>query len=131
MAMEEKQHAGLLQFCVANTLFASDLPGEIEIQKTSALFERLEKRAAEPKLTLEDAFRIAIEMETTEVNDIYGYLTTTLHSSVYLLRRKIALGLPDHVDELIRAAAMFGIKEEVMREFTHLKQQGKKLRPAS
>jgi len=32
MALEEKQHAGLLQFCLADSLFAPDLPGEVEIE---------------------------------------------------------------------------------------------------
>ena len=66
MAMQEKQHAGLLQFCLRNGLFASDLPDTAEIQKLAGFFKRLEKRATDPKLTAEEAFSLAIELEASE-----------------------------------------------------------------
>ena len=46
MAIHEKQHAGLLQFCLCESLFASDLPGTTEIQRHREFFDRIEKRAA-------------------------------------------------------------------------------------
>ena len=67
MAMHEKEHAGLLQFCLRDGLFAFDLPDSTEIQKLVGFFKRLEKRAGDPKLTLEEAFTLAIEMETSEI----------------------------------------------------------------
>ena len=121
MAMHEKQHAGLLQFCLCDGLFAPGLPNTAEIQKVAALFKRLEKRAADPKLTIEDAFLLAVELETSEVNAIYCYLTTALHRSMYLLRRKIAITLPDHVDELLAAAGKFGIGNHALKELSRLK----------
>ena len=121
MAMHEKQHAGLLQFCLCDGLYASDLPDRAEIQKVAALFKRLEKRAADPSLTVEDAFLLAVELESSEVNAIYCYLTTTLHRSMYLLRRKIAITLPDHVDELLAAARKFGVGNHALKELNRLK----------
>ncbi|HEY7532235.1 MAG TPA: hypothetical protein VH681_05555, partial [Nitrospiraceae bacterium] len=38
MAMEEKQHAGMLQHCREAGVFASELPGKDQIQKLSTLF---------------------------------------------------------------------------------------------
>ena len=116
MALHEKQHAGLLQFCLQDGLFASDLPDSAEIQKTAALFKRLETRAAAPMLNVEDAFELALELESSEVNSLYCYLTTTLHSSMYLLRRKIASSMPDHVDELLVTARKFGVKNHATEE---------------
>jgi hypothetical protein len=116
MAMHEKQHAGLLQFCLLEGLFASDLPDTSEIQKLSDFFKRLEKRAADPKLTVEQAFVLAIELETSEVNAIYCHLTTTLHGSMYLVRRKIATSLPRHIDELVVKARRFGAGNTAMKE---------------
>src|SRR3990170_1429486 len=63
MAMDEKQHAGLLQFCLREGLFAEEIPDAAEIRKLTDVFRRLEKRAADPKLTVESAFRLAIELE--------------------------------------------------------------------
>ena len=121
MAMHEKQHAGLLQFCLCESLFAPDLPSATEIQKLRAFFEGLEKRAADPHLTKEQAFSLAVEMEASEINAIYCNLTTALHNSIYLLRRKIATSLPGHIDDLIEAARKFGIKEDALQELSHLK----------
>jgi rubrerythrin len=116
MAMHEKQHAGLLQFCVCERLFAKDLPSRSEIDALAADFQRLEKRAADPNLTSSEAFALAVEMEASEINAIYSYLTTTVHNSMYLLRRKISTLVPDHVDELIAAAGKFGVAQDVLQK---------------
>jgi hypothetical protein len=137
MGMQEKQHAGLLQFCLVDRQFASDLPNRAEIQKIEALFKRLEKRAADPELRTEEAFAIAMELEASEINGIHRHLTTPLHSSIYLLRRKIATCL-DHVDEVIEAAGKFGLKNGAMKELERLRdscgdewKRPKRLRSAS
>jgi rubrerythrin len=81
MAMQEKQHAGLLEFCIHQRLFSSDLPDDFEIQKLTAFLASLENRVADVQLTVKDAFAIAIEMESSEINSIYCRLTTSLHGS--------------------------------------------------
>jgi len=121
MAMQEKQHAGLLQFCLCESLFSSELPEQRDIQKTGSVFKRLERRAADPNLTVEEAFALAIGMETSEVNAIYCHLTSSLHSSMYLLRRKIATSIPNHVDELVLAAKKFGVPKESLKELDRLR----------
>ena len=120
MGMQEKQHAGLLQFSVADRLFAADLPDRVEIEAITNLFKRLEKQAGNPKLTVEEAFTIAMELEASEINGIYRHLTTPLHSSPYLLRRKIITCL-NHIDEVIEAASKFGVRNGTMKELTRLK----------
>ena len=116
MGMQEKQHAGLLQFCVAEELYASHLPTDNEIQETAALFDNLDKRASDPDLTVEDAFRIATQMETSEINAIYDRLTTPVHSSMYLLRRKVATTLPDHVGHLLAEARKCNVPDETLKD---------------
>ena len=123
MAMHEKQHAGLLQFCLRDGLFVSDLPDTGEIQKLTEFFKRVKKRAARPKLTTEEAFQLAIEMESSEINAVYCHLTTTLHSSMYLFRRKIATSLPNHIDYLLKTARKFGVRDRAIEELTRLKKQ--------
>jgi hypothetical protein len=137
MGMQEKQHAGLLQFCLADSLFAADLPDRAEIEEIAGLFKQWKKQAADPELSLEEAFTIAMELETSEINGIYRHLTTPLHPSVYLLRRKIMTCL-DHVDEVIKAASKFGVKNETMKELVNLRKicseewkRPKRVRPAS
>ena len=115
LGMQEKQHAGLLQFCVADRLFAASVPDRAEIEEITTLFKRLEKQAADPKLSVEAAFTIAMNLEACEINGIYRHLTTPLHCSAYLLRRKIVTSF-NHVDEVIKAAGKFGVRKEKVKE---------------
>jgi hypothetical protein len=120
MAMHEKQHAGLLQFCLCDHLFATDLPTTDNIQRLAEFFKDLEQRAADPNITMEQAVSLAIRMEASEINTIYRNLTTTLHESMYLLRRKIALSL--HIDALITVARKIGVGEDVLEELKREKE---------
>jgi rubrerythrin len=123
MGMQEKHHAGLLQFCIAEGQFASPLPEEDEIQKVDSLFASLKIRAADPALSIPDAFQIAAEMETSEVNTIYGHLTSSLHNSMYLLRRKIATSMPDHVEQLLREGQRFSVRASTLEALERLTEQ--------
>jgi rubrerythrin len=123
MGMQEKRHAGLLQFCLYQRLFTSDLPNTAAIQKLEGLFTQLESRAADSKLTAEDAFSLALELESSEINTIWDYLTAALHNSIYLLRRKIVTSLSDHIDGLLLAARAFGAGDHVIEELSRLTEQ--------
>jgi rubrerythrin len=114
MAMQEKQHAGLLQFCLEEELFATQLPGEKEIHDVEVLFSHLMKQASAPDLTVQQAFRIAIDLEASEVNNIYDILTTPMHASMYLLRRKIATSVPGHLQHLLEEARRHNMPREVI-----------------
>ena len=120
LGMQEKQHAGLLQFCLVEKLFAAHLPNGGRVERSSALFRSLEKRASNPSLTINDAFAIAAELETSEVNDIYTHLTSTLHTSMYLWRRRIALSLPSHLCAIVAAAKKFNVDSKIVRKLERL-----------
>jgi rubrerythrin len=66
MGIQEKQHAGLLQFCLAERLFATQLPSDKEIHNVENLFSRLNKQAGDANLSVKDAFKIAVDMEASE-----------------------------------------------------------------
>src|SRR5215831_9100795 len=61
MGMAEKQHAGLLQFCINENLYAQTLPNATDVQKFILFLDILEKRAADPELTIQQAFSLALE----------------------------------------------------------------------
>lgn len=122
MAMEEKQHSVLLQFCLGEKWFAPSLPGEGEIRKFTAVFRQFEKQAAGRKITKEEAFEIAAELEGSEVNAIYCYLTTPLHVSLYLLKRKIATSPFDHLGHLAAAGKKFKVPAATLRKLERLKE---------
>jgi rubrerythrin len=119
-AMEEKEHAGLLQFCLAEQMFAEQLVNHRHIRRISALFQNLARRAADPAVSVDEAFLIAAEMEASEVNDIWLRLTTPVHKSMYLVRKKIASAVPNHLARLVEAGRKFGVGQKAMRELERL-----------
>ena len=123
MAMHEKQHAGLLQFCLGEGCFASNLPNDAEIRTISGLFRSLEKRATDPKLDITRAFALSAEMEASEVNEIYCHMTETVHSSMYLLRRKIAASVPSHIARLADEGQKFGVSSKIVKKLARLKEK--------
>ena len=119
MGMQEKQHAGLLQFCLAEKLIATSLPNDSDIREVEALFVKLSKEASNPALSVETSFKIAAEMEAAEVNVIYDKLTTPVHPSMYLCQRKIAT-LTDHIGVILQEARKFNVSRETLNELDHL-----------
>ena len=107
MAMEEKQHAGMLQHCREAGVFAAELPGKGQIQRLNTLFRQLEARLARPELTLDDAFEMAIELESSEINDVYSRLTAPIQGPAYVMRKKVELSLASHFERLHEAACKF------------------------
>ena len=69
------------------------------------------------------AFQIAMEMESSEVNDIYSHLTSTTHTSMYLWHRKLATLAPGQIGYLADAARRFGAGEEIVRSLDLLKEE--------
>src|SRR6516165_737687 len=125
MAMEEKQHAVLLEFCVAEKWFAPNLPGDTEIRKFAAGFREFGKRATAGRLTRDEAFALAAELEGSEINAIYGHLTTPLHESLYLLKKKMATSPFDHVGQLVAAGKKFNVLPATIKKLDQLKVSAK------
>jgi hypothetical protein len=120
MAMEEKLHAGMLQHCREAGVFASELPGKDEIQRLSSLFRQLEARLAQPELTLDDAFDMAIELESSEINDVYSRLTAPIQGPAYVMRKKMELSLAGHFDRLHEAACKFNVSRSTQARLAEL-----------
>jgi rubrerythrin len=114
MGMQEKQHAGLLQFCVVEHLFAESAPTPDQIRRVEEMFRDLTKRAASPTLSIHEAFQVAAELESSEVNEAYSHLTTPLHDSMYMLKRKIAASMPDHLERLLQEARKYRVPETAL-----------------
>jgi hypothetical protein len=108
MAMEEKQHAGMLQFCREAGVFAASMPDNDQVSRLNTLFNHLEARLRAAALTLDDAFELAIELEASEINEVYGRLTAPIEGPAHILRKKMELLSDRHFDRLRDAADRFG-----------------------
>ena len=120
MAMEEKQHAGLLQHCREAGVFASELPCAVQIHKLNSLFRELEARIAMPNLSVDDAFDVAIQLESSEINDIYSRLTAPIEGPAHVMRKKMELSLGSHFERLHNAAGVFGASPQIQTRLSNL-----------
>jgi hypothetical protein len=126
MAMEEKQHAGMLQHCREAGVFAPELPGKDQIQRLNALFRKLEARLAVSELTVDDAFQMAIELESSEINDIYSVLTAPIEGPAHIMRKKMELSLENHFERLHEAARDFKVSPNIQAHLAGLSYSGSK-----
>ena len=117
MAMEEKQHAGLLYYCLDESLFAEELPPMATIIELRQLLEKLEKNAANPALNIDDAFDIAIQIETCEMEEICERLTAPIVRPPQVVQKKVNLSPRKHFDKLRSAAERFAVSPTVMARF--------------
>ena len=123
MSMEERQHAMLLEFCGCEDLLGKNMPDRNTVRELSNLMDRLHERANAKKISIDDAFLIAIELEASEINSIYARLIGPVRGTPYILRKKIeALG-PDHLQSLIRGAKRFRVTPETMAKLLEMKRQ--------
>ncbi len=120
MAMEEKQHAGLLQYCRETGICAPQLPNREQILNLKTLFDDLEARVADPGLDVDKAFEIAITLESSEINDIYKNLTEPIEGPWYILRKKIDLSVGNHFERLEAAGRRFNAAPDIQNRLTRL-----------
>ena len=121
MAMKEKQEAGLLQYCLENKTFARELPDIVEIRDLKRRLDDLVPRASDPNVTVDDAFDIAIQVETSGLPDIRSRLTTTVEAPVYVQQKKVELLVGDYSEKLRSAADRFAVSPTVRSKLVNLR----------
>jgi len=122
MAMEEKQHAGMLHHCWVSNVFADELPDDRQVRKLEKIYSELETRVASPHLTLNDAFDVAIRLESSEINDIFRKLTDPIQDPTYVLRKKMELTVAGQFDKLYAAARHFKASPDIQTRLGRLVQ---------
>jgi hypothetical protein len=121
MSMAEQQHALILAFCEGQNLLRNG-PSE-ESQETRDLRERfnlLESLAAQKDLSIDGAFLIAAELETSEINAIYERFVRPVQGTSYFTRKKIETLGVNHPAILMNAAKKFGVSRQVFEKLTQL-----------
>jgi hypothetical protein len=119
MAMEEKQRAGLLHYCLENKMFAEDLPDPRSIQKLEAQLKVWTERASDPLLSVDDAFHIAAQIETSELRRILPGLTMQIQGPDRVIQKRQEV-CSNHGMRLRNAADRFGLSSEVRSTLAQL-----------
>ncbi len=120
MAMEEKQHAGLLQYCRQAGMFTGAIPDSEQIQCLAGVFKDLERRVGAASVTVDEAFEIAIDLERSEINDIFATLTANLKGPWRVVQKKAELSADNHLEHLLVAARQFGVSPKVQHKLAAL-----------
>jgi hypothetical protein len=120
LAMDEKQHAGLLQYCLDTTCFAVELPPKTTINELKRRLTRLETRAAGDILSIDDAFEIAIEIENSEMEDLCQKLTAPISGPPHVVQKKLDLSKKGHLSKLRAAAERFGASTAIRSRFEEI-----------
>lgn len=122
-SMDEQQHAVLLKFCGCEDLLGKNMPDRNTVRELSSLMDSLQERTDAEKISIDDAFLIATELEASEINGIYSRLVGPVRGTPYILRKKIETLGPDHLQSLIRGAERFRVTPETMARLLELKRQ--------
>ena len=121
MCMAERQHALVLDFCECQRLLNDEPPVDSGVTRSlSELFCDLENRAARPDLSVEDAFKIAAELEGSEINAIYNRLVGPAQGTEYFTRKKIETLGVNHHQLLIETARKFGVRASAIEKMMQL-----------
>ncbi len=124
MAMEEKQHAGMLQHCREAGVYAAALPDKKQVEKIEKVFRQIEERILAPDLALDEAFEAAARLESSEINDVYSRLTAPIEGPAHIMRKKMELSVAGHFEKLRNAARRFGASPGVQSRLSRLLPSG-------
>ena len=125
MSLAENQHALVLAFCECQQLLDTPSPDQApEVSHLSETFTRLESQVAGKELTLDEAFLIAGELETSELNATYDRLVRPAQGTPYLIRKKIETLGENHGETLLKAAQKFGVSAPVIERLAELQKRG-------
>lgn len=128
MSQEEWQHYILIDFgrSICDQVFGLDTPAEdfnISIDKIFELLEQYEEDVARGDVTQKQGFQIAIDLESTEADQLFMYLASVIGRAVrekaqpYLKNKlsRIQKEMKQHHDHLISAVKKLGRDPELVR----------------
>ena len=130
MSAEEWQHHLIVGFgrSLCAQTFGLDTPApqfaDGSIERINETLSAYEERVHTEQVTLDDAFEIAVALETGESDAIYAELVSTIKDAIYQSNRPYLLNritqmekdMHDHVNHLIDAAKRFSINPELVRK---------------
>ena len=136
MSAEEWQHYILVDFgrslCARSLGLetpATDLP-DVSLQRLTDALDEHERRVNTKRITLNEAFEIAIAIEESEADTIYMHLLSTIKKAIYrseqiyLLDRisQVEKNMHAHIDHLVDAIKRFAKDPDLVRRAYGLKE---------
>jgi len=135
MSTEEWQHYILVDFgrslCVDAFGIDSPVPelSDVPVQQITDALEAHERKVDSGRISLDEAFEIAIAIEGSEADAIYMYLLSIMRKAIeqsdqpYLMDRivQVEKDMVSHVDGLVKATQRFSKDSDLIRKAYRLK----------
>lgn len=94
-------------------MFAAEMPDRDQVDRLNTFFNGLETSLMATALPLDDAFDLAIELEASEIDEVYRRLTAPIDGPAHILRKKMELLADRHLERLADAAERFGASQAI------------------
>jgi len=135
MSTEEWQHYILVDFgrslCVDAFGIDSPVPelSDVPVQQITDALDAHERKVDSGRISLDEAFEIAIAIEGSEADAIYMYLLSIMRKAIeqsdqpYLMDRivQVEKDMVSHVDGLVKATQRFSKDSDLIRKAYRLK----------
>jgi hypothetical protein len=120
-AMDELQHCSILRFC-RDRGFMADLNIDSKTaDHVDQLLETVKGIATDPEVSIDEAFYASLLMESSEMDEVYGKLTSGLAKDHPLLYEAIHTSLRSHHGAFADAVEQFSGDRGFVEAFRNLK----------
>jgi hypothetical protein len=106
-AMDELQHSSLLKFCRERGIMSSLQIDPAAAEKVRKLVDSVSAIAADPRVTVNEAFNVSLMIESSEMDDVFDKLTQPLNRDHPFLYEAIQSSLRLHHLKFDEAAKRF------------------------
>jgi hypothetical protein len=119
-AMDELQHCSILRFCRERGLMADvDIKPDIA-EHVDQLLDTVKGLTTDPEVSIEEAFYASLLMESSELDETYGKLTSGLAKDHPLLYEAVHSSLRSHHTAFADAAEQFSRDRGFSEAFRNL-----------
>lgn len=130
MALEELEHSSMLRLCREYGLVDDDGVNDALLGSIRDVLKRAAAAGARPGLTVTEAFRLALEIESCELERAYEKLTRPLYRPYPFLQEALHQGMRDHQRRFAKAIIEFSDDPTLAEHFETLARDHPWSRPA-
>jgi len=120
-AMDELQHCSILRFCLDRGLMADAIVDSKTADHVEELLETVQGLAADPDVTINEAFYASLLMESSEMEEAYEKLIAGLAKNHPLLFEAVHASLRSHHGSFVDAIERFSGDQGFIEAFRNLR----------
>jgi urate oxidase len=115
MALQELQHSAMLHFCREHACMAEADINVDASRNVEQLLDVVKGVATDTDVSMDEALYASLQIESSELDEVYEKLTTALKDHNELLYKAMHKDLQAHQDTFAKAAAEFASRPALVR----------------